>query len=106
MRYFTLLTMICFILAATAEGTTYVVNPEGTGDFPTIQAAIDAAQDGDVNSLMGHSLVTATVILSISARRSPCVRRAEVRRLASSTARTADRDSPSPQARNQECWKV
>jgi hypothetical protein len=27
---------------------TYFVNPEGTGDFPTIQAAIDAAENEDV----------------------------------------------------------
>jgi hypothetical protein len=29
----------------------YVVQPDGTGDFPTIQAAIDAASDGDVIEL-------------------------------------------------------
>lgn len=29
----------------------YLVNPEGTGDFPTIQAAIDWASDGDVIEL-------------------------------------------------------
>lgn len=33
----------------TAE--TYVVNPEGTGDFPTVQAAIEAASDGDIIEL-------------------------------------------------------
>ncbi|MCK4415370.1 MAG: right-handed parallel beta-helix repeat-containing protein [Candidatus Eisenbacteria sp.] len=31
-----------------ARAETYLVNPEGTGDFPTIQAAIDAVLDGDV----------------------------------------------------------
>jgi hypothetical protein len=31
--------------------TTYLVLPDGTGDFPTIQAAIDAATDGDVIEL-------------------------------------------------------
>ncbi len=30
---------------------TYVVRPDGTGDFPTIQAAIDATVDGDVIEL-------------------------------------------------------
>ncbi|MCK4305988.1 MAG: T9SS type A sorting domain-containing protein [Candidatus Eisenbacteria sp.] len=35
--------------AAVAE--TYVVQPDGSGDFPTIQAAIDAAVDGDVIEL-------------------------------------------------------
>lgn len=32
-------------------GEIYVVNPEGTGDFPTIQAAIDAVHHGDVIEL-------------------------------------------------------
>ncbi|MFC1572776.1 right-handed parallel beta-helix repeat-containing protein [Candidatus Eisenbacteria bacterium] len=31
-----------------AMATTYIVNPYGTGDFPTIQAAIDAASAGDI----------------------------------------------------------
>ncbi|MFH1501871.1 MAG: right-handed parallel beta-helix repeat-containing protein [Candidatus Eisenbacteria bacterium] len=31
-----------------AFATTYVVNPEGTGDFATIQAAVDSAGTGDV----------------------------------------------------------
>jgi len=39
---------ICFV-SATAK--TYVVSPDGTGDFPTIQSAIDAAIDGDVIAL-------------------------------------------------------
>jgi hypothetical protein len=30
---------------------TYVVKPDGTGDFPTIQAAIDGATDGDIIEL-------------------------------------------------------
>ena len=29
-----------------ASATTYLVKPDGTGDFPTIQAAIDASQPG------------------------------------------------------------
>ena len=29
----------------------YIVRPDGTGDFPTIQAAIDAAADGDIVEL-------------------------------------------------------
>jgi pectin methylesterase-like acyl-CoA thioesterase len=29
----------------------YVVRPDGSGDFPTIQAAIDAAIDGDTVEL-------------------------------------------------------
>jgi hypothetical protein len=39
------------ILAMPALGTTYVVNPDGTGDFPTIQAAVDAVVNGDVIEL-------------------------------------------------------
>jgi len=34
-----------------AAAATYVVNPDGTGDFPTIQAAVDATVDGDVVEL-------------------------------------------------------
>lgn len=33
--------------ASTAHATVWVVHPDGTGDFPTIQSAISAAQDGD-----------------------------------------------------------
>jgi hypothetical protein len=35
------------VLLASARATTYLVKPDGTGDFPTIQAAVDAASDGD-----------------------------------------------------------
>lgn len=34
-----------------ATADVYVIRPDGTGDFPTIQAAIDAAADGDVIEL-------------------------------------------------------
>jgi len=36
-----------FGLWAPASATTYVVQPDGMGDFPTIQAAVDAAVGGD-----------------------------------------------------------
>lgn len=39
------------VLSASAAGDTYLVLPDGTGDFPTIQAAINAAVDGDVIAL-------------------------------------------------------
>ena len=39
----------CLCLSALAE--TYVVSPDGSGDFPTIQSAIDAATDGDIIAL-------------------------------------------------------
>ena len=38
-------------LVAPATATTYLVEPDGTGDFPTIQSAIDAAEDGDTIEL-------------------------------------------------------
>lgn len=38
-------------VAATAGAATHVVNPEGTGDYPTIQAAVDAASYGDTIEL-------------------------------------------------------
>jgi hypothetical protein len=36
---------------AAVLATTYLVRPDGTGDFPTIQAAVGAAADGDVIEL-------------------------------------------------------
>ncbi len=47
MRYLILISWIALSLA-TPAAKTYLVNPEGTGDFPTIQAAIDAVVDGKV----------------------------------------------------------
>lgn len=53
--------IVCLILLLSflpvARATTYVVNPEGTGDFPTIQAAIDAVVDGDVIELTDGTFV-------------------------------------------------
>jgi hypothetical protein len=34
-----------------AGATTYLVRPDGTGDFPTIQAAVAASASGDVIEL-------------------------------------------------------
>lgn len=43
---------VLFVSAATvAHSTTYVVNPDGSGDFPTIQAAVDACVNGDAIEL-------------------------------------------------------
>ncbi len=39
------------VLTAPAAGTTHVVHPDGSGDFPTIQAAVNAAVAGDVVAL-------------------------------------------------------
>jgi len=41
--------ILCF--SGTALAATYVVNPDGTGDFPTIQAALAGATNGDVIEL-------------------------------------------------------
>lgn len=43
--------LLAFLLAASAPAATYLVHPDGTGDFPTIQAALHAAQGGDVVEL-------------------------------------------------------
>lgn len=40
--------IIIFILAVSAFGKTYNVDANGTGDYATIQAAVDRARDGDV----------------------------------------------------------
>ncbi|MBD3336000.1 MAG: hypothetical protein GF355_10850 [Candidatus Eisenbacteria bacterium] len=39
------------LMLGSAASETYIVKPDGTGDFPTIQAAIDAAVGGDVIEL-------------------------------------------------------
>ena len=50
LRSYLSLLAICLI-AAPASAATYVVRPDGSGDFPTIQAAIDGALDGDIIEL-------------------------------------------------------
>ena len=51
MRCFVLISGMILCGATVATAATYVVNPEGTGDFPTIQEAIDACNDGDIVEL-------------------------------------------------------
>ena len=51
MRRLVLLSSALLGLAIPAIADTYVVDPEGTGDFPTIQAAISAAANGDIIEL-------------------------------------------------------
>jgi hypothetical protein len=47
-----LVCLLCLILeSGAAEATTYVVHPDGTGDFPTIQDAVNAVVTGDVIEL-------------------------------------------------------
>lgn len=38
-------------LAVTASAEVYLVTPDGSGDFPTLQAAIAAVSDGDTIGL-------------------------------------------------------
>jgi predicted outer membrane repeat protein len=57
MRWVFLVLSISVTLAAPALAATYVVNPDGTGDFPTIQAAVDASVDGDTIEL-GNGVFT------------------------------------------------
>ncbi len=52
MQRFVLLCVLVFFLVPLASGEILIVNPEGTGDFPTIQSAIDVSVDGDVVELM------------------------------------------------------
>ncbi|MCK4413597.1 MAG: right-handed parallel beta-helix repeat-containing protein [Candidatus Eisenbacteria sp.] len=42
---------VLFVLSAPAHPTTHLVRPDGTGDWPTIQAAVAAALGGDVIEL-------------------------------------------------------
>lgn len=51
MRRLVLLSTAILALTVPSSADTYVVNPDGTGDFPTIQAAIEAVVDGDVIEL-------------------------------------------------------
>lgn len=53
-RIVSLVPMILFalpVLFEPASGATYLIRPDGTGDFPTIQEAIGASSDGDVIQL-------------------------------------------------------
>ncbi len=51
MRTPVLLLMACLLGPAVAPAATHLVKPDGTGDFLTIQAAVDAAVSGDVIEL-------------------------------------------------------
>ena len=46
-----LLSVLVCLLSSAAFAATYTVNPSGTGDFPTIQAAIDGVVEGDIIEL-------------------------------------------------------
>lgn len=50
-RYLTVV-LLALLSAASIQAETYVLSSDGTGDYPTIQAAIDAAEDGDIIELL------------------------------------------------------
>ncbi len=51
MRRAVLPALLLALNLSSAGSATYTVDPDGQGDFPTIQAAVDAAVDGDVIEL-------------------------------------------------------
>ncbi|MCA9758567.1 MAG: T9SS type A sorting domain-containing protein [Candidatus Eisenbacteria bacterium] len=51
------LIVLALAVAGSAMAASYVVEPDGSGDFPTIQAALDAAVNGDV-VLLGDGVFT------------------------------------------------
>lgn len=51
MLVISLVILLSLLSNGSAYASTYVVKPDGTGDFPTIQAAIDAALPGDIIQL-------------------------------------------------------
>ena len=51
MRVLAALLLTSLILASPSIANTYVVDPYGTGDYPTIQAAVDACVSGDIIEL-------------------------------------------------------
>ena len=51
LRLLVVVVVSILLFAGAASGTTYVVKPDQSGDFPTIQAAILAATDEDIIEL-------------------------------------------------------
>ncbi len=51
MRHLLVLSILVLSFSLTASGATYVVDPFGTGDYPTIQAAVTASSPGDIVEL-------------------------------------------------------
>ncbi len=51
MRNLLLVSLLLSLTIASPSAEVYVVRPDGLGDFPNIQAAIDAAVDGDIIEL-------------------------------------------------------
>ena len=57
MRAYLSLAGLFLTVAGPAFGTIYTVNPDGTGDFPTILAAVIGVVDGDVIELTDGTFV-------------------------------------------------
>ena len=51
MRAQTILSCVIVLVPALCTGSVFVIAPDGSGDYPTIQAALDAAAPGDVIEL-------------------------------------------------------
>lgn len=51
MRHYLPILLLALTAAPTVQAATYTVAPDGSGDFPTIQAAVDAVQHGDIIQL-------------------------------------------------------
>jgi predicted outer membrane repeat protein len=57
MRSLLVVSIICLFLPSLLLAETYVVRPDGMGDLPTIQAAVDAAANGDVIELTDGTFI-------------------------------------------------
>jgi hypothetical protein len=57
MRWQLLIGSVTLLVAPPSLAETFTVHPDGTGDYPTIQAAINVAVDGDV-ILLGDGVFT------------------------------------------------
>jgi predicted outer membrane repeat protein len=51
MHRFVPVLILSLLLAGLASAETYVIQPDGSGDYPTIQAAVTASEDGDIIEL-------------------------------------------------------
>lgn len=49
--YYLAVVLLILLYAVTVNATTYLIEPDGSGDYETIQAAISAATDGDIIEL-------------------------------------------------------
>ncbi len=58
------------LLAGSASASTYLIRPDGTGDYPTIQEAIGAASNGDVSGDPAACGLNAALFVSSEGRES------------------------------------